>query len=301
MDSIIAQTYDSFEIIVIDDCSTDSTNTILQKYLHAEWGGRQFILKSNSSNKGVSYCRNLLISQASGEFVIFVDSDDYIEPSMIQRLVESINSNTSVVCCSHNEVLLDSRKICKKYDYSVLDKYKAIELFARRYITPQMWAKLIRKSCFEGITFDTNIKQAEDVLVMWSIISNCHEVILLPDVLYNYVANPDSIVHKPISRKNLNDVEVWYRILQDCEEKYPKFKNLVYCRYIYHSCCVLYAIWRSGFRIHEDVSICKSIRNRFYIVFEKKNRILPFSTKLKIFYLLVIFNTSFAKFLARRI
>ena len=86
MNSIIAQTYDELEIIIIDDCSSDSTNEILQKYMYLNGGGkRQFVFKSNPSNLGVSYCRNLLLSQASGEFVIFVDSDDYIEPSMIQR------------------------------------------------------------------------------------------------------------------------------------------------------------------------------------------------------------------------
>lgn len=149
--------------------------------------------------------------------------------------------------------------------------------------------------------FDINLEQAEDVLVMWKIFSSCNEVILLPDILYNYVANPDSIVHKPISRKNLNDVEVWYKILQDCEKKYPNYKDLVYCRYIYHSCCVLYAIWRSRFIIREDSFICKSIKRRFYVVFEKKNKIIPFSTKIRFFYLLVIFNSSFAKFIAMRI
>lgn len=92
IDSLLKQTYNNIEIIIIDDGSTDSTNTILKKYEECE--SRVVVIRQE--NQGTSAARNAGLKVAQGEFVTFVDSDDYLLPDCIERIVEAIANSSQV-------------------------------------------------------------------------------------------------------------------------------------------------------------------------------------------------------------
>ena len=101
IDSILCQTYQNIEIIIANDGSTDSTLPILSDYAEKD---RRIIICSQP-NKGVSAARNMCLKNAKGDYILYVDADDWIEPNMIQRMLELIEDADFVLCESdHAEI-----------------------------------------------------------------------------------------------------------------------------------------------------------------------------------------------------
>jgi glycosyltransferase involved in cell wall biosynthesis len=100
IDSIIAQTFTHFECILIDDGSTDNSLSICERYRQSD----DRIIVIHQENSGVSAARNKGIEVARGKYIFFVDSDDYIQQNMYEKLVAAINdSDTDAVCCGYTE------------------------------------------------------------------------------------------------------------------------------------------------------------------------------------------------------
>ncbi len=98
LNSIINQSYRNIEIIVVDDCSTDTTSYIIQKFCKLDNRIRHIKLPAN---KGVGYARNIGIKNATGEYLGFVDSDDWIDSNMYSNLIEACQTNnTDIALCS---------------------------------------------------------------------------------------------------------------------------------------------------------------------------------------------------------
>jgi len=113
IDSILSQTFEDFELLAIDDCSTDNSLQILRQYEQKD--SRVQVLK-NKNNEGLSMVRNLGISKAQGKYISFVDSDDFLDVSMYERMMhEAMANNAEIVVCGHNYVNDKGRLISKMY------------------------------------------------------------------------------------------------------------------------------------------------------------------------------------------
>lgn len=102
LDSIVAQTMEDIELIVVNDGSTDDSLSILKEYevQYPEW-----MHVYTTENRGVSHARNYGIERASGEYLLFVDSDDFVEPEICEKLYEkAAQDNNDVVICRYNDV-----------------------------------------------------------------------------------------------------------------------------------------------------------------------------------------------------
>ncbi|WP_026766444.1 glycosyltransferase family 2 protein [Selenomonas ruminantium] len=110
LDSILKQSYQNFEVICIDDGSNDESWNILQEY-NAEYP--MIHCKKNKENKGAGYCRNLGIKEAKGEYLIFLDSDDFFYPEMLKKGLESIRKNDAdLVCWDAFEYDSNTNQLC---------------------------------------------------------------------------------------------------------------------------------------------------------------------------------------------
>lgn len=203
LDSLIVQTYKNIEIILVDDGSTDSSYSICNEYLSKDKRIKIF----HKKNEGVSIARNFGFEKIKGKFVLFIDSDDWIEQNMIEVLYNSIiKYNADIAICDyflsynthedkHNE-LVESEiiKDRKKFDY----------LFDRKYYRGYLWNKLVKKDIICNIKFNPNVKVCEDLLFWVQVFKSNISIVYLPKYkLYHYRQRENSAVHFNFSSKDL--------------------------------------------------------------------------------------------------
>lgn len=189
IDSILAQTFTDFELLLIDDGSTDLSGEICDEY--AKEDGR--IKVFHKENGGVSSARQLGIDKAIGEYSIQVDSDDWIENEMLEimykELIETQYDIISVDYYSNNQY------VAEQYASTNL---QMVEDMLNGRIRGVMWNKLVRHALYKNyqIKFPRNINFCEDVYVCTLLYLNTHKIRHISKAFYHYIDNPKSITRK---------------------------------------------------------------------------------------------------------
>lgn len=198
LDSIISQTYRSLEVICVDDGSTDGTADILDDYSCRD--KRIVVIKQN--NKGASGSRNAGLALASGEYVMFVDGDDYIGYSMVAKMLSlAVKNKADIVRCNRADVYLakdviiekapiwNHKKIIRK-DRFADDIYP---LFFGRGRIISAYQALIRKKIVKGILFDEDLVVNEDEVFSMKIFNAARSFVYTPEVLYYHTISVDGL------------------------------------------------------------------------------------------------------------
>ena len=160
INSVKKQTYDNWEAIIIDDCSSDNSLDIIEKLIAND---NKFRLKVNFSNKGANYSRNLGIKEAKGDFIIFLDSDDILSKdclkNRIEFFIERSNIDFAVFCMgSFNEVIGDNTFLWNKFEGNLVKRFLSHDL---PWAIPSL---LWKKSSLEMLKgFDESFKRYQDV------------------------------------------------------------------------------------------------------------------------------------------
>lgn len=146
IDSVLAQTYGNFELILINDCSTDSTLDIMNEYAKKD---ARITVVSNKVNSGVSFSRNRTIMMSEGEYVAFIDSDDIWAPEKLEKQLELIASNPDAVLVytASGFIKHDGSKI--DFILHVPEKISRKELLKQNIISCS--SVLVKRSCIEGV------------------------------------------------------------------------------------------------------------------------------------------------------
>ena len=160
INSVKKQTYDNWEAIIIDDCSSDNSVEIIEELISND---NKFRLKVNFSNKGANYSRNLGIKEAKGDFIIFLDSDDILSKDCLKNRIEffreSSNIDFAVFCMgSFNEVIGDNTFLWNKFEGNLVKRFLSHDL---PWAIPSL---LWKKSSLEMLKgFDESFKRYQDV------------------------------------------------------------------------------------------------------------------------------------------
>ncbi|SHJ28832.1 glycosyltransferase family 2 protein [Pseudobutyrivibrio xylanivorans] len=198
INSILSQTYKNVEIVLVDDGSKDSSPQICD----------DFSLKHDNikvihiPNGGVSNARNLGIKEAKGEWITFVDADDYLDLSHLEVLNNSVESNVDLGVCdyklvSENGEVIQARVLTDEFPNS-FSKIQALEDMGRgTSVWGYVWNKLFKKELIisNDIWFDSDIKIWEDMLFCAEYISYCEKVFVAQNSSYNYVVREGSAVN----------------------------------------------------------------------------------------------------------
>ena len=190
--SIISQTYKNIEIILVDDGATDNSGKICDELKEKD----KRIQVIHKKNGGLSDARNAGLKIARGEYIGFVDSDDYIEKDMFETLYKlNKENNADISIVSFYELyggkiigVRDSKKL------EILDKIEAMkELLIDTKIQSYAWNKLFKKELFKDIIFPTN-KNFEDIATTLLLFEKANKIVLLESPKYYYVRRDDSII-----------------------------------------------------------------------------------------------------------
>ena len=224
VDSILNQTYTNLEIILVDDGSPDRCGEICDEY--AEKDSRIRVI--HQENSGVSAARNAGLDICTGDYIAFVDSDDYIEADMLQQLLSGIRSADFCGCGFVNETQSgDALSVTMpKQEISL----PGLELLRQHYsgengclgiTTFYVSGKLYRKKIFEQIRFQRGVV-FEDIHLMPYLLMQCDMGKFLPYSGYHYVVNPDSITNKKDAAHAKKCYEDCFEIWKDHEALYHK-------------------------------------------------------------------------------
>lgn len=287
--SLINQTLKDIEIIVIDDGSKDNTNKILQKY-------KDKIKIIKQKNSGVATARNKGLGIATGEYIYFVDSDDWIEKDTLEKLYsKAIDNNYDCVMCNF-WYINDNKKwpgvVTNKKDILNINDKKdyMIKMF------PVIWNKIYKKEKILKFKFKNGV-WAEDVEYLYRIISNIDNIGIVEDKLYYYYQRESSESRLYDKRvydyiNNFNGIIEFYK-KNNLYDEYKLELEYCYVRYLYAT----FIKRASYFTNKKDyyVAIDTAITNvKKYFPYYRKNKY--FYKSLKGFYLL-IFNKFFGKIL----
>ena len=189
--SILNQTYKNLEIILVDDGSTDNSSQIID-VMSKEDSRIKCIHKTNG---GLSDARNSGIAIATGEYIGFVDGDDWIHPQMYEILYQKLReTNTDICCCEYMSV--DENLFCEKRIISEIKSKVYDKTFAMTYVgdlKAVAWNKLYKKKLFEQLRYPYG-KIHEDEYVIHRLIYLCNKICLIDCPLYFYVQRSDSIM-----------------------------------------------------------------------------------------------------------
>lgn len=225
LNSIHNQSFKDYEVICIDDGSSDNSLDILKKY--------EKILKNckviSGQNKGVASVRNKGLEHACGEYIVFIDSDDFIEKDYLEKLYnESCKSNADVVICNfyrYYENLNLSIPVLLKKSKGLYSNHSILKsLIPDILIHSYLWNKLWKKELFNNLKFP-NIKY-EDISVMCDLFYKTKKVAIINDTLYYYRIRKTSIVRN-YSISTQNDYFKSYgfiRLFLKNNELYNKYK-----------------------------------------------------------------------------
>ena len=216
MDSILAQTYKEIEIILVDDGSTDDSGKKCDKYAKVDERVKVF----HTENGGLSAARNVGLDNMKGKWCAFVDSDDWVEPEMIEGLIkEAISTDADFVQCgvideyatkSKKRPLVSARTVVVGDD--ILEE-NIIKLRIENYA----WNKLYKAELFHDVRFLVG-RNYEDIELTHRILDKCNRAVLIPYCYYHY-RQRDGAISKTFKLKNLFDLWKSYH------EKYEAYRG----------------------------------------------------------------------------
>ena len=187
IDSIVAQTYRNIEVILIDDGSNDSSGEICDEY--ADKDNRVKVI--HKENGGVSAARNTGLDVAKGEWISYVDSDDYIEDTMLETLICLAKENdVELAMCSFKDIS-ECENVTQENDIRIFSKDELIYNYVVRNtdycITEGIWDRIYKRALVDGLRFK-NDRINEDILYTMEVFTRAHKAVYTSEKLYNYRA-----------------------------------------------------------------------------------------------------------------
>lgn len=230
MDSIINQTYRNLEIILIDDGSTDNSGKICDEYKLKD----NRIKVIHKENGGVSSARNVGLDIAKGNYIGFVDSDDYIENDMYEILYELLVRNkTDISCCNKFVFNKNKNKFITSESFPTKD---GILSFDDILNDPKhdfyIWNKLFNKNLIEHIRFNEQLTLGEDLIFTYEVLKKMNKIVFYKKPKYYYCDNSNSITRTRIFKEEyINQILFYEELLNYCEKNklkigYKKYKHL---------------------------------------------------------------------------
>lgn len=217
INSIIKQTYENIELLLIDDGSTDQSSEICIAWKNKDSRVRFF----HQENAGVSSARNLGLTNATGDYITFVDADDYIELDFCEKMVAVIQqSNAEIVFCEHRKIFEDGTR---RFTGSNSNSIKTISRIEFEYYGSKerrvVWGAIYLASLLKELKFSTGIAIGEDALFLANAIQKADKITYYDTILYNYRIQNESAYYGSFSVRKYTEIDAWLKICEVFERR----------------------------------------------------------------------------------
>jgi len=219
LDSLVNQTFKDYEIIVVNDGSQDNSKKIINEYLKKF---PELIKSYTKKNGGLGSARNYGLKKSIGEYIMFVDSDDFVETNMLEKMYSvARKKNSDMVICNINDYY--EKSSINKLNYNIYtgnNVFKNPEIILNR---PAAWNKLYKRELFNNsdMKFVDN-KWYEDLRLTTKLYLECNKISFIKDHLYNYVIRENSIMNNKNISRNYEIIEAFEDVIS-----YYREKNLI--------------------------------------------------------------------------
>lgn len=269
LDSIVSQTYKDLEIILVDDGSTDSSGRICEDYANND--SRVKVI--HQSNGGVSDARNNGFKIATGDFILFPDGDDVLDPRMIETLYNLIISGDYDFSLCYGKLVYSEpdkfegsinvfQKICMSRDDCMRDLFVSKDV-RRQFVS--VWNKLYRRSLIEKIEFSNTA--TEDLYYNCLVYLRMNKAIMIPQTLYYYIQRNTSITHQGIDKRWVKDLDS----MKNCLDSIPVENSLYrsYCLRGIYKRILSTRLWSKGtpnyILAKDEIRLIKNLTFREYL------------------------------------
>lgn len=213
LDSILNQTYKEFEVILVDDGSTDTSYSICGEYVKRDSRFHLF----RQENKGLSAARNAGLELCRGGYVTFIDSDDFVSPEYLQGMIENLKqADADIAICEHYR-LENGTFYFQKHDLNDREIISSRDAFKRIHQVNYAvaWGKLFKSSLFRYVRFPVG-RVYEDSFTLPKLYMFCEKIVVLPDELYCYRQRSTSIINSQYSFEKIADhLAVYEEMIMD--------------------------------------------------------------------------------------
>lgn len=219
INSVLEQQYDNFELLLVDDGSTDNSKMICQKYS----GLDSRIRLITKENGGVSSARNEGLNAAKGEYIAFLDSDDYVANDMYYFLVDNIvRSNSDISICGYYYVTEEEYKTLRNKNNEGINEpvsyiYNPIEKYYELNNMPPIWNKVYKRRVVEHMRFNESISYGEDLLFSSMAVLNSECVCYSNKKAYYYIKRKNSLSWQE------GDIDFWNGYIESKKIIYDTF------------------------------------------------------------------------------
>ena len=266
--SVVNQTYTNLEIILVDDGSSDNCPAICDR-----WQAKDSRIKViHQENGGLSHARNEGLKIATGEFIGFVDSDDWIEPNMVELLLMALLETDAEIAVggikafteASEAIVYTQSKSTESKIYSTEEALKRL-LLLKGFMCSGVWNKLYKRAVLSDVNFPEG-KLHEDVLWTTQVIGNSQKVVCINNKLYHYLQRPDSLSHddRQKVRRVYDELEMNKQRLEYIHKSYPTLAKFAVLR-IQNLCCREYINFCLNFNYLDlDYRIRDNLKQHFF-------------------------------------
>ena len=242
IESVLAQHITEWELIIVDDGSKDNSGIIADAYAKQDSRIRVF----HKENGGQSSARNFGLDRMTGEYVAFVDSDDWVEPDTYLHLYGLIEGyHAQIACCGTEKDFPDGTisyfnpHYPQETDIKVFDRKEALfERFENARITYSPCDKLYHRDVFIGLRMtEGQIYEDMEILPKW--VERAETVIYDPTPKYHYIMTETSTIRGTYNLRRMREVDVVFARAEDYKVRYPEFYDEAMARYISTCLCVI--------------------------------------------------------------
>lgn len=296
VNTLVKQTYRNIEILLINDGSTDASGSLCEELAQKDERIKVF----HKPNGGLSDARNYGVEKANGDYIGFVDSDDYVHELMYEKLLDAIiTSNADMSECT----------VTRVYKNTTIDFYNGnpfkMEVDAKKYLEEYLlnqrvygsaWCKLIKADIARKVKFSVG-KIYEDAYYSLDLIKILKKIVIISDSLYFYFIREGSITTKPFSHKDMDYIEIVDKLEKYVHNNFPEYIQLMEQR----KCLAYLSILNQILEVKEykklpDYKYIKSYfrSNSRKIIFSKVHK------KLKVALVLLNLNESLYRFVLKQ-
>ncbi len=224
VNSILNQTYRDLEIILVDDGSTDESGIMCD-----DIANRDIRVKViHKKNGGLSDARNVGIENATGSYIGFVDSDDWIDTDMYETMLKRIEQTDADICvCGYYREFIGLTISNYPSDNNTYDSAEALAtLFRGEEFQDHAWSKLYKTDLFKSIRFPVGLIY-EDIRTTYRLFKECTKICTVSKPLYHYRQRKSSIVRSSFNERQIQMLDATKEIFQNDSEKLRKYETLL--------------------------------------------------------------------------
>ncbi len=226
LESVLAQTYPNWEALLVDDGATDQSGKICDAFSAKDKRFKVFHLE----NKGAAAARNFALDRISGDYVVFIDADDYVKPDFIEKMLQAaIDTNVQLVVCDwmygprhspedfwrHKTTDTPAKRLIDLNQYAWTGKYS--HLF--------VWAAMYSATLARSFSFSVDLFVGEDTLYFASVLKKAGTFLYVDEQYYYYRFRSDSTVHSQYQLKHATELTSWERLIELYADQSDSFMN----------------------------------------------------------------------------